>query len=116
MDDTPSPTDLALASWDHLDDLATAGADLAEQAAAVVAHTVTWALRPDGFEPSPVCVLRPLAAALDPLADVVRALGRRLDEQWTDLDAGLRRTAQDLVATEHATAVRLARLDPGGPR
>lgn len=87
-------------------------AELAEQADAIVRHARDWVCRRDGFEPSPVCVLRPLAAAMDPLESAFVELGRRLDDQWRDLTDGLWAAAADLAAADSATATQLADLTP----
>lgn len=107
----PSRT-LEVATWADLAALPARMAELAEQADAIVRHARAWVCRRDGFEPSPVCVLRPLAAAMDPLEGAFVELGRRLDDQWRDLADGLRAAAIDLAAADTETAHDLADLTP----
>ncbi|GEP36486.1 hypothetical protein NPS01_01490 [Nocardioides psychrotolerans] len=101
-----------MSSWDDLEALPARMADLAQQADEIVRHARAWVCRRDGFEPSPVCVLRPLAAAMDPLEAAFAELGRRFEDQWRDLTDGLRRAAADLAATDVATARDLGGLIP----
>lgn len=103
---------LEVSSWDDLAALPVRMAELAEQADAIVRHARAWVCRRDGFEPSPVCVLRPLAAAMDPLETAFVELGRRLDDQWRDLTRGLRAASADLAAADTASGHDLAGLTP----
>ncbi|WP_309650245.1 hypothetical protein [Nocardioides sp.] len=113
MPSTPSAhpsSSLEVSSWDDLAALPARMGELAEQADAIVRHARAWVCRRVGFEPSPVCVLRPLAAAMDPLETAFVELGRRLDDQWRDLTDGVRAAAADLAAADTATAHDLAGL------
>lgn len=116
MSHTRTPTSpvslLAVSSWDDVASLGPRMDDLADQADAIVGHARTWVCRPAGFEPSPVCVLRPLAAAMDPLDAAFALLGARLDDHWRDLSDGLRRAAADLAGADVGTAERMAHLTP----
>lgn len=76
--------------------------DVADQAAQVVDHAVTWVARRDGFEPSPVCLLRPLAEAMDQVGAAFEELGRRYAAQWQEI--------RDAVVTAGADLARSDRL------
>ncbi|NPC98838.1 hypothetical protein [Nocardioides sp. zg-DK7169] len=84
--------------------------EVAAQAAAVVDHAVTWVARRDGFEPSPVCLLRPLGEAMDQVAAAFEELGSRYAAQWQDVrDAVVASTAElersDRLAADDAARV-----------
>lgn len=57
---------------------------LAEQEREVSDYAREWVARRDGFEPSPVCVLRPLAGAMDLVSAAFDALDRRFAAVWAD--------------------------------
>lgn len=78
--------DVLVTDWDDLWRLPRVLDEAAAQAAEVTAHAVRWVARRDGFEPSPVCLLRPLAEAMDAVRWAFEEAGRAA---VTDL-AGLR--------------------------
>lgn len=100
-------TTIEVRAWAELVELPAAMDELAEQLHDIVRHAVVWVCRPDGFEPSPACVLRPLAAALDPLRAGCEAVGRWFADDWADLRAGVVVAAGDLRATDERVAALL---------
>ena len=95
---------IEVSTWAELRELPTAMDRFAEQLAAITQHAVTWVCRRDGFEPSPACVLRPLAEAMDPLRAGCETVGRWFADDWADLRAGVTAAADDLGATDDRVA------------
>ena len=65
---------------------------------------LAWVCRRDGFEPSPACVLRPLAEAMDPLRAGCETVGRWFADDWAHLRAGVTAAGRDLGATDDRVA------------
>lgn len=90
--------------------------DVADQAARIVGHATTWVASRSGFEPSPVCLLRPLAEAMDLVRWAFERAGREFAEEWSDVRAGVV-TAERLLAGSDdraaAAAGSLTRSLPG---
>jgi len=84
--------------------------DAGGQAAAIVEHAVTWVARRDGFEPSPVCLLRPLAEAMDQVAVAFEELGRRYAEQWREIRDAVVLSTAELEHADRAAAQDAARV------
>lgn len=102
MDET-----IEVVAWTELRKLPAAMDAFAEQFRDITRHAVTWVCRRDGFEPSPACVLRPLAEAMDPLRAGVEAVGRWFADDWADLRAGVTVAAADLGATDDRVAAAM---------
>jgi len=102
MDET-----IEVVAWTELRGLPAAMDGFAEQFRDITGHAVAWVCRHDGFEPSPACVLRPLAEAMDPLRAGVEAVGRWVADDWADLRAGVAVAAADLSATDARVAAGL---------
>ena len=81
--------DVHVEEWDDLRRLPALMDDVGGQGAAVVRHARRWVADPAGFEPSPLCLLRPLAEAMAALDDAFAAFGRRAESQWEDLRDGV---------------------------
>ena len=67
---------IEVATWVELRELPAAMDRFATQFGDITDHAVAWVCRRDGFEPSPACVLRPLAEAMDPLRAGCETVGR----------------------------------------
>ena len=95
---------IEVVTWAELHDLPAAMDRFAEQFRDITAHAAAWVCRRDGFEPSPACVLRPLAEAMDPLREGCETVGRWFADDWADLRAGVTVTTSDLAATDERMA------------
>jgi hypothetical protein len=98
---------IEVVEWTELRDLPAAMDGFAEQFRDITRHAVAWACRRGGFEPSPACVLRPLAEAMDPLRVGCEAVGRWFADDWADLRAGVTVATADLSGTDHWVAAAL---------
>lgn len=80
----PAPHQIEVVSWEDLADLPDVMDQLTQQVAEVVGHARRWVCSTEGFEPSPVCVLRPLVPVMhhvaEAFAEVEAALRRELGE------------------------------------
>ncbi|MBM0126049.1 hypothetical protein [Pimelobacter simplex] len=88
------------AVWADLDRLDDQMAELAGQAAELTSYARRWVCQRAGFEPSPLCLLRPLAELMDLLADGFGELRDLALEDWADLRHDLVLTRQDLRAVD----------------
>ena len=84
--------------------------DAGGQAAAIVEHAVTWVARRDGFEPSPVCLLRPLAEAMDQVAAAFEELGGLFAGQWQEVRDAVVVSTAELERADRAAAQDAARV------
>lgn len=66
--------------------------------------------RPDGFRPSPACLLAPLGGALGSVRAQIETVSADLAASWRELAEGVRRSADQLDRVEDALAHDLARL------
>ena len=78
--------------------------DVAAQAEAIVDHARTWVAQRDGFEPSPVCLLRPIAEVMDRVAGAFEDVGRALAREWSEVRAGVVAAERELAAAEDSAA------------
>ncbi|WP_205473865.1 hypothetical protein [Nocardioides sp. SYSU D00038] len=97
-------TDLLTCSWPDLDRLPVLLDEAGRAADLILDHAVTWACRDDGFAPSPVCVLRPLAGVLDEVADGFAAVRRGLLAELAATGAAVAAARGGLEATERGVA------------
>lgn len=81
--------------------------ELSIQAREIVEYAGTWVCATDGFQPSPVCVLRPLVPVLTRLEEAFDELGRELVGECGRLAAGLEVTHAELVGSERAAVAEL---------
>ncbi|HET9421039.1 MAG TPA: hypothetical protein VFO49_07875 [Nocardioides sp.] len=95
---------IEVTTWVELRELPAAMDRFAEQLGHITHHAVTFVCRRDGFEPSPTCVLRPLAEAMDPLRAGCETVGRWFADDWADLRAGVAAAVEDLGATDDRVA------------
>ena len=89
--------------------------EVAGQADAVVRHAITWVARPDGFEPSPVCLLRPLGEAMDLVAAAFEEVGRAFAGQWGEIRSGVLSATAALEQAEACAVADAARVHAGLP-
>lgn len=102
-DDTPPP-DIEVSAWTDLERLPRAMDGLAAQYAEILAYARSWVCQRAGFEPSPVCLLRPLAEAVDLLSDAFAVVERVGRDHWDDLHDGVVATAADLRTVDGGVA------------
>jgi hypothetical protein len=102
--------DLFVTDWDDLRRLPGVLDETADQAAAITAHAVRWVARPDGFEPSPVCLLRPLAEAMGVVRAAFEASGRTAVDALADLRHGVEVATRELEASDAAVPGCLPRV------
>lgn len=88
------------AVWADLDRLDDEMAELAGQAAELTSYAGRWVCQRAGFEPSPLCLLRPLAELMDLLADGFGDLRALALDDWADLRHGVAVTRRDLGAVD----------------
>jgi hypothetical protein len=99
--------DIDLPSWHDLTRLDEDMALLAEQIRSVARYARAWVCQRDGFEPSPLCLLRPLVPVLDLVADGFRELEQRALADWADLREGVAAAGSDLRAVDLAARDRM---------
>lgn len=107
---------IEVATWADLRALPAAMDELADQLDAVVGHARAWVCSPAGFEPSPVCVLRPLAEVMGVLDEAFARAGRIFAEQWERVRDGVVVATDDLGSTDDAVARAFPVLPAGGVR
>lgn len=95
-----SSTTIEVGAWSDLRTLPGAMDELGAQLDDVVGHARAWVCNPDGFQPSPVCLLRPLAEVVGVLDEVFAEVGERFAEQWDRVRAGLVVATAGLSSTD----------------
>lgn len=96
--------DIAVTSWTDLERLPREMDALAAQYSEISRYARGWVCQRAGFEPSPVCLLRPLAEAMDVLADVFTVVERVGSDHWDDLHEAVVATTADLRAVDQWVA------------
>ena len=91
-----SETTIEVAAWDELEQLAGAMGEVGEEMARTTAYAVAWMCRPDGFDTSPVCLLRPLAEVLERVGEAFEEAGRRWGDDWRREQEATSAAARDL--------------------
>lgn len=86
--------------WADLQRLPQVMDEAGEQADQIVRYARTWVANRAGFEPSPVCVLRPLADAMDAVAWAFEQTGEAFAEQWAEVRAGVVESQRLLAASD----------------
>jgi hypothetical protein len=86
--------------WGDLQQLPYVMDEVADQMEGIVEHATTWVANRAGFEPSPVCLLRPLAEAMDLLAQAFEELGEEFAEQWAQVRAGVVTAERELSGSD----------------
>jgi hypothetical protein len=84
------------AVWGDLDRLDDEMAELAGQVAELTSYAGRWVCQRSGFEPSPLCLLHPLAELMDLLADGFGDLGDLALDDWAGLRHAVALTRRDL--------------------
>lgn len=102
---------IVVESWQDLRRLPSDLDEVGAQAARIVDHATTWVCRKEGFEPSPVCVLRPLAEAMDLVASAFDATGHEFAERWAMLRSGVVVASAGLADSDYRASAHF-----GGPR
>lgn len=115
MDHTPTTIVTEIDDLTALRGLPATLHELSDQAREIVHHARTWVCATDGFVPSPVCVLRPLAPVVRRLEDAFDQLGQELVRECELLAGGLETTYAELVGADAAAvlAVGAAQRLPG---
>ncbi len=96
--------DIDVTSWTDLDGLPAEMDVLAGQWAEIIAHASRWICQKEGFEPSPVCLLRPLADEMDLLRELFGVVDRLCAAEWADLRESVVATTADLKAIDQMVA------------
>lgn len=99
-----------VADWDDLRRLPLVMDEAADQADRIVDHARTWVANRAGFEPSPVCLLRPLAEVMDVVAWAFDRAGEAFAEQWAEVRAGVVLAQRELACSDLAAADASRRL------
>lgn len=107
MPDPSAGEIIDVTSWTDLAGLPDDMASLSAQFSEICDHARRWVCQRDGFEPSPVCLLRPLAEFLDLLTGAVDTTERVVRAEWGDLTAGVVETTRDLRQLDQVVADRL---------
>lgn len=103
-----------LRAWSDLDRLDGDMEVLAAQLRAIASHGRRWVCQTAGFEPSRLCLLRPLATLMEHLSGGFDELERLGAADWAQLRAGVSRSAADLRAVDLRTADLLSVARVGG--
>ncbi|WP_244930005.1 hypothetical protein [Nocardioides sp. W7] len=86
--------------WADLQRLPLVMDEVAEQADRIVAHATTWVANRAGFEPSPVCLLRPLAEAMEVIGTAFGRMGDEFAESWADVRTGVVIAERELAGSD----------------
>ena len=100
MGATDAPAEVFVEEWTDLRRLPQVMDEVAEQADRIVGHATRWVANPAGFEPSPVCLLRPLAEAMDAVAWAFRRTGDEFGEAWADVRSGVVTAERELAGSD----------------
>lgn len=104
LGDLVADGDIDVTSWTDLENLPREMDALSDQYGEIFGYARRWVCRRAGFEPSPVCLLRPLAESMDVLSEVfglVEGVGRR---HWDDLHDAVVATTVDLRTVDQWVA------------
>ena len=77
---------------------------LVAQAHEIFEHARTWVCQRGGFEPSPVCLLSPLADLMDLFADGFTEVERIAVADWLSIRDAVVATTADLKAVDQMVA------------
>lgn len=101
---------LVVDDWSDLDRLREAMLEVDDQLAATVDHAVLHMCRPDGFAPSPACLLRPLSEVMELIGSALEAGGRAYRQDWRRTGDDVLAAARELRASDVGAADRSHRL------
>ena len=107
LDDLVDDGDIDITSWTDLDGLPDDIDVLAEQAREIFAHARAWVCQRDGFRPSSVCLLAPLAELMDLFAAGFTEVEERAVADWRSVRDSVLATTADLKAVDELVADRL---------
>ena len=105
--DLAADGDIDVTSWTDLAGLPDEMDVLAGQLTSLTCYARRWVCQRDGFEPSPVCLLRPLGELMDMLSGCFLDLEHLGLEDWAELRAGVVDTTTDLKAVDEWAADQL---------
>ena len=104
LDDLLADGDIDIASWTDLDGLPADVDVLAAQAHEIFEHARTWVCQRGGFEPSPVCLLAPLADLMDLFAQGFTEVERIAVADWQSIRDAVAAASADLKAVDQLVA------------
>jgi|GEM_PF-5671728 len=110
MTDHPTAADLLadgdidITSWTDLDGLPDDIDVLAAQVHEIFEHARTWVCQRSGFEPSPVCLLAPLADLMDVFARGFTEVEQVAVRDWGSIRDAVVATTADLKAIDQLVA------------
>lgn len=104
VDDLLDDGDIDITSWTDLDGLPDDIDVLAAQAHEIFEHARTWVCQRGGFEPSPVCLLAPLADLMDVFAAGFSEVERFAVGDWASIREAVVATTADLKAIDQLVA------------
>lgn len=104
LTDLVADGDIDITSWTDLDGLPADIDVLAAQAHEIFEHARTWVCQRGGFEPSPVCLLAPLAELMDVFAQGFTEVERLAVADWQSIRDAVLATTADLKAVDQLVA------------
>lgn len=104
LTDLVADGDIDITSWTDLDGLPADIDVLAAQAHEIFEHARTWVCQRGGFEPSPVCLLAPLAELMDVFAQGFTEVERLAVADWQSIRDAVLATTADLKAVDQMVA------------
>ncbi len=96
--------DIDITSWTDLDGLPDDIDVLAAQAHEIFEHARTWVCQRGGFEPSPICLLAPLADLMDVFANGFGEVEQVAVADWQSIRDAVVATTADLKAVDQMVA------------
>ena len=96
--------DIDITSWTDLDGLPDDIDVLAAQAHEIFEHARTWVCQRGGFQPSPICLLSPLADLMDVFANGFGEVERVAVADWHSIRDAVVATTADLKAVDQLVA------------
>jgi hypothetical protein len=96
--------DIDITSWTDLDGLPGDIDVLAAQAHEIFDHARTWVCQRRGFEPSPICLLGPLADLMGVFANGFSEVERIAVADWQSIRDAVVATTADLKAVDQMVA------------
>lgn len=108
VDDLVADGDIDVTSWTDLDGLPADIDVLADQAHEMFEHARAWVCQRGGFEPSPICLLAPLAELMDVFAQGFTEVEQIAVADWRSIRDGVAATTADLKAVDQLVADWLA--------
>ncbi len=92
--------DIRISDLDTMRDLIDSMQTTGGQGFDLVDYTKTWVTQKGGFEPSPVCALRPFAAAMDLVEEALDDAFWTFQSRWSALTEGVAHAVVDFQKTE----------------